>query len=199
MAGVGPGDHACCSFGSDDEQRVLVGRLGSDAIARGHRLIYLADRSEESSIRSYLDDAGVDTDAGLTSGQIEIRPFGATDMGAGAFDPERQIAALGAEKDRARADGFSALSLIGEMSWAVSRPGDAARIALYERAVNRIFSDAAVTGVCQYDTRLFPDDLLSRLVDAHDFKIAIGPGWSRVDKGGIRRARTPHWDPGHLG
>jgi anti-anti-sigma factor len=52
-----------------------------------------------------------------------------------------------------------------------------------------------MTGVCQYDTRLFPDQLLSRLVDVHSSKIAIGPGATRVTK---RAAAVAEQDAGEL-
>ncbi len=195
LAGVRPGHHVCCSFGSDDQHRAVVGRFGSEAIARGDRLIYLADRSDEASIRCYLDEAGVDSAAGLASGQIDLRAFGNTNMVDGSFDPERQIAELGVERARAKADGFAGLALVGEMSWVVGRPREADRIATYEREVGRIFSAADVTAVCQYDTRLFPGELFARLTGAHQFRIAIGPGWTRVEKGAVTMVEH---DGGHL-
>lgn len=185
LAGVGPGDHACCSFGSDDEQAALVGRFASQAVARHERLIYLADHTDEASIRSYLDVAGIDTNSCLRSGQIELRFFRDTGMADESFDAERHIAGWEAEKARAKADGFSALAATGEMSFAVRRPLETDEVVLYEREVTRIFSAADVTGLCLYDTRLFPDQLLSRLVGVHEFRIALDPDGSTVTRGAV--------------
>jgi anti-anti-sigma factor len=71
------------------------------------------------------------------------------------------------------------------MSWIVRRPLEIDEIILYEREVTRIFSPADLSGLCQYDTRVFPDELLARLVGVHEFRIAIDPGSTTVTRGAV--------------
>jgi anti-anti-sigma factor len=170
LAGMVPGDHVCCSFGSDDEHQAIVGRFTRQALARRERVLYLTDRTDEATIRDYLDEAGVDSAAGLARGGIEIRPFDQA-QGGGALDPEAMIAGLDAEGRRALRDGYSALAVTGEMSWAIGRPAEQAAVIAYEREATRVFSTARVESLCQCDRRLFPDELLSRLAGVHDFTV----------------------------
>src|SRR2546423_745422 len=167
LAGLMPGDHTCCVFGSDDEQKAIVGRFGSDSLGRGERLLYLADRSSEALVQSYLDAAGVDTRRCIASHQVLIRPYDALSSAGSDFDPEEQIAYLEAERRQALADGFSALAAMAEMSWALAWPDVEERVVDYEREVSRIFVAADVDGVGQYDRRLFPAHPLSKMTSAH--------------------------------
>jgi hypothetical protein len=109
VAGIGPGDHACCVFGPDDEQQALVGRFARGAIGRGERLFDLTDRSDEATIRSYLDDAGVDAARCLSLRRLQIRH--SAEMGlAGGFDGERLLATCEAVARAAVDDGFSGVA-----------------------------------------------------------------------------------------
>jgi anti-anti-sigma regulatory factor len=172
VAGIVPGDHVCASFGSDDEQQAIVARYAGQALRRNERLLYLADRSDDATIRAYLAEDGIDLDAGRARGQIVIRRFARE---PGRTDPEALIAALQAERVAARRDGYSALCGTSEMSWTLARGADAATVLEYEREVGRVFKAADVTGLCQYDRRLFAPAVLDRLVAAHEFQLRTGP------------------------
>jgi hypothetical protein len=173
VAGIVPGDHVCASFGSDEEHRALLGRYARQALARSERFLYLADRSDDATIRASLAEAGVDFDAGLAQRQIVIRRI---EQVPKRLDPEAIIATLQADRVAARRAGYSALSGAAEMSWTL-RPagGDADAVLQYEREVSRVFKTADVAGLCQYDRRLFEPEVLERLVATHEFQLRIGP------------------------
>lgn len=171
-AGILPGDHACASFGSDEEQCALVGRYAREALRRAERLLYLAHATEEATIRAHLEAAGIDVDAAIALGQIEIRR---SEPGHGPLDPVAIIAALQTDLRHARRDGYSALCVATEMSWALERAGEPDAGVRYERMVSRAFMSTGVAAMCLYDRRLFAPDALERLVATHDFQICTGP------------------------
>lgn len=173
VAGILPGDHACASFGSDQEHRALVGRYARQALRRGERLLYVAHATDEATVRGHLEAEQIDVDAAVALGQIEIRRD--VHAGGGAVDPEAIVAALQADVRDAQRDGYSALCVTTEMSWALEHPAELDAIERYERAVSRVFGAAHVAAVCQYDRRLFAPDVLERLTAAHDFQIRTGP------------------------
>lgn len=173
IAGFAPGDHACASYGSDDEHRALVARYGRQAMRRGERLLYLAQSSDDASVRRILAQEGIDVDTAIALRQIEV--LAVADI-CEPFDPEAAIAKLQAARRAALHDGYSALSVAIEMSWALRAPAaeiEAARH--FERHVNRVFSSADIVGLCLYDRRLGSADALERLVTAHDFQLCTGP------------------------
>jgi anti-anti-sigma factor len=164
VAGLLPGDHVCCTFGSPDEQQAIVGHHARNAINRGAQFFYFADRSDESTVRDYLDEAGVDAAAGLASGQIQIRRWFVPD---GELDVEAMIASFEELKATTRQEGYSALVGASEMSWSLD--SDADRVVQYERDVDRVFEAADVIGLCLYDRRLFSPERLAPLEAAHDY------------------------------
>jgi anti-anti-sigma regulatory factor len=171
IAGIVPGDHVCASYGSDDEHQAIVAGYARQALRRNERFLYLADRSDDATIRAYLAEEGIDLDAGRALGQIRIRRL---EHGAGRLDPEAMIAALQADRVAARCDGYSALCGAAEMSWTLTRPAQTDAVVEYEREVSRVFKTADVAGLCQYDRRLFAADVLERLVATHAFRVCIG-------------------------
>ncbi|MGH2898163.1 MAG: MEDS domain-containing protein [Solirubrobacteraceae bacterium] len=170
--GIVPGDHVCASFGSDEEHQALVGRYARQALRRGERLLYLVHSSDGATIRRYLEQEGIDVEAGLALGQIEIRRV---EHDRSAIEPEAMVAALQADRAAALRDGYSALCLTAEMSWAPTRPAEVDAVLRYEREVDCVFADSDIAGVCQYDRRLVDPAVLERLVAAHAFQICTGP------------------------
>ena len=171
------GDHTwrpcVLQFGSDDEKQAIVGRFGRDALARGERLVYLTDRSDEATIRAYLDEASVDFARGLAKGQTEIRECSPAGRAGAGLDPESMVAGLEAERRSALEAGYGALAVTGEMSWSLARHADAEAGSEYERDVNRIFGAAEITGLCQCDRRVFPNELQSRLLSVQPFDVLM--------------------------
>lgn len=106
VAGIVPGDHVCASFGSDEEHQAIVGRYARQALRRGERLLYFLHSSDDATIRRYLELAGIDVEAGIALGQIELRPV---EHDRSTIDPEAIIASLQADRRGALRDGYSAL------------------------------------------------------------------------------------------
>jgi hypothetical protein len=170
-AGIVPGDHVCASFGSDEEHQAIVGRYARHALRRGERFLYQAHSSDDATIRAYLEQEGIDVEAGLALGRIEIRRIA---YDREPIDAAAIVAGLQSERRAAVRDGYSALSTATEMSWALTRPGETAAVVRYEREVNRVFATADIAGVCLYDRRLFDPGVLERLVATHEFQLCTG-------------------------
>jgi hypothetical protein len=173
VAGIVPGDHVCASFGSDEEHQALVGRYARQALRRGERFLYFAHASHEATIRTYLEREGIDAEAGLALGQIEIRRVA---HHAGPLDTEAMVGELQADRRTALRDGYSALSATAEMTWALTRPNELDAVIRYEREVNRVFAAADVAGLCQYDRRAFTTSVLDQLIATHEFQLCTGHG-----------------------
>jgi hypothetical protein len=161
----------CASFGSDEEHQAIVGRYARQALRRGERFLYYAHSSDDATIRTYLAQEGIDVEAGLALGQIEIRRI---EYDREPIDPAAIVAGLQSARRAALRDGYGALSITAEMSWALTRPGETGAVVRYEHEVNRVFATADIAGMCQYDRRLFAPDVLERLVATHEFQLCTG-------------------------
>jgi anti-anti-sigma factor len=174
------GDHACVVFESDAAQAALVGRFASDALARGDRLFYLADRADESDVVSYLNEAGLRGRECLDRGQLQI--LHSSEMGLeGGFDAERQVVVWNALLDQAHDDGYAAMAACAEMTWTQSWKLEPDVVIDYERSATPLFAKGALSAICQYDARAFMPALMHRAKHVHSITCEVADGICRVD------------------
>ena len=172
------GDHACCVFGTDDEQAQLVSRFARDAFARGDRLFYLADMADEDTVVGFVDDAGLDGRALLYAGALQILPSQALNLEDG-FDRDRQMAIWDQRVAQARADGFGGLAVAAEMTWSLSWGVDSDVLIEYEAAAGAAFDSNEMSALCQYDSRFFADDVAQHVCRVHPYAVTVhAGGWS---------------------
>lgn len=169
---VAPGDHACGVFASDDDQAALVGRFARDAFARGDRLFYLADRSEEASVVAFLENAGFEGRKRLGSGELQVLHSSQMALEDG-FERDRQMAVWDQLVAQARNDGYRGLSVAAEMSWALSWKVAPEAVIDYEATAGEVFASGHMAALCQYDTRLFEGPLIERAGHAHPYTLAV--------------------------
>ncbi|HEY2771440.1 MAG TPA: MEDS domain-containing protein [Solirubrobacteraceae bacterium] len=173
LAGFVAGDHACCEYGEDDSHDEIVTRVARGSLERDERLMVLTHHANAERILRRVAAAGIEAEEWHATGRLEIAS--ADDLySAGEFDADHQISAFEGEKRRARSDGYNGLAVTAEMSWMVDAPTDWCAILDYERRVTRIF-DAGLRGLCLYDRRAFPKELMAEALSTHDFEIGVRP------------------------
>jgi anti-anti-sigma factor len=177
---VSPGDHACCVFESDDDQATLLARFARDAVARRDRIFYLADQSDENKVVNFLSDAGLDAKRMLDSGALQV--LHSTDMALeDGFDRDRQLGIWRQLTGMARNDGYRGLAVAAEMSWALTWEVESDALIHYESTAAPVFVSRELSAICQYDTRLFNEEMLERAGHAHRYTMSLGEDEYAVD------------------
>jgi anti-anti-sigma factor len=177
---VSPGDHACCVFESDDDQAKLLARFARDAVARRDRIFYLADRADENKVVDLLSDAGLDAKRMLDSGALHV--VHSADMGLeDGFDRDRQLGAWRQLTGMARNDGYRGLAAAAEMSWALTWEVESDALIHYESTSDPLFLSRELSAICQYDTRLFDEEMLERAGHAHRYTMSFGEDEYAID------------------
>lgn len=169
--GVQPGDHLCLIYRTEDEHRtILTGYIGG-GLERGERVLYIADVRTARQIRGYLRNAGIDARGAQKRGQLVFLMADGASTRDGVLDPQGMIALLRKETQRARDDGFSGLRVTGETTWALRGPRGSERLIEYETLLSEFFPGSACTGLCPYDARRFPPDILLDVLRIHPVAI----------------------------
>ena len=165
------GDHACCVYGSDAVQADFVARFARDAVARGDRLFYLGDRSDEAHVVAMLDAGGVDGKALLDSGGLAY--LHSSQMGLeDGFDRERQLDGWRALIGQARNDGYGGLAALAEMTWAQTWKVDSHALIDYEATAHEVFESRELSALCQYDARCWGESVIPHVGHAHPIALA---------------------------
>jgi ABC-type transporter Mla MlaB component len=161
------GEHACCRFARAEDRERIVGSFVADALERGHKVLCLCD--DEASMVPYR----LRFDVALATGQLELRDAREAYTPNGAVDVDRVLVTLRDEHARALAAGYAALSVTGEMSWALDGlPGVSDELAAYEERLAELMEQGTLVLMCQYDQVRFAAGTLSEVAASHPIDVA---------------------------
>lgn len=171
VADLRPGDHLCCLFETEEEHRAVLTPFLRAGLENHEKVLYIVDERTAETVLGYLQDSGLDLDPYLESGQLRIFSRGDTYLLEGRFDPHRMIGMLGEETRKALEEGYGALRVTGEMSWALRGLPGSERLIEYENSLNEFFHNNRILGICQYDRRLFAPDVLLDVLKTHPYAL----------------------------
>jgi len=165
------GDHMCCLYDTEDEHSYLLTPYLIHGLNQHQKVIYITDAHNGDQVLGYLEKEKVKVDHPLDSGQLKLITASDSYLKDGEFDPDRMIRMLDSETEKAINEGYSALRVTGEMSWALrSRPGTE-RLIEYEAKLNNFIPERPVVALCQYDRRRFDADILRDVLRTHPIAV----------------------------
>lgn len=154
-AGPSHRGHSCCLYQTEDERRATVGLFLKKGLEQGDKVVYAANARSADGVFEYLGGSGVDVRSYLSSGQLSVLSHDETFLLGGTFSPERMVALLRTEKDKANSEGYAQLRGAGDMSWALGRPADSERLIECEAMVDPLLNVPGCLAMCCYDQRQF--------------------------------------------
>lgn len=139
--------HVCAFFHTrDEEYRVLMPFI-QEGFDHGDRAFHIVDPAHRPDHLGRLREAGIDTAAAETSGQLTVLPWEQAYLRGGHFDQNAMLALIGEVLTGGKELGFPLTRLVANMEWALEdRPG-VADIVEYETRLNFVLPkyDDAVT------------------------------------------------------
>jgi hypothetical protein len=96
----------------------------------------------------------------------------------GDFDPEETMVVFSQAIEDALSAGFNGVRAAADMSWALALEGGAERLITYEALLRSLFSSARATGLCLYDRKRMPLDVIDGALATHPV-IRRGDTYSR--------------------
>jgi signal transduction histidine kinase len=161
------GDHLCCIYESEEEHQAVLVPFLRQGLERNEKVVYIVDSHTAEIILNYLRGDGLDVEPYLSSGQLVILTHNDAYMREGVFDPEKMIALLRSEMEKALSEGYSALRITGEMTWALRGLPGSERLIEYEARLNEFFPSSRCLAICQYDRRRFEPGILLSVLRTH--------------------------------
>lgn len=167
-------DHLCLIYESQAEQFAAVVPFVRSGLEAGQRCVYIADDNAADEVVAALSGSGVDVEAETGRGALRVLTKRESYLRGGRFDPDEMIAFLADAVDAAKADGFSALRVTGEMTWVLGGAPGTERLFEYEAKLNRFFPGHDALAVCQYNRARFPPDMILDVIRTHPVVISDG-------------------------
>ncbi len=171
LAGLEPGDHLCCIYEAEEEHRALLTPFLRHGLERDQKVIYIVDARTAEAVLGYLREDGMAAEPNLESGQLSIIGVKDAYMKEGVFDPDGMIALLRSETALALSEGYDALRVTGEMTWALHGLPGSNRLIEYEARLNEFLPGSKCLAICQYDRRRFDPALLLDVLSTHPIAI----------------------------
>jgi len=166
-----PGDHLCCIYQTEEEHRSLVTPFLRHGLEQDQKAIYIVDARTAETVIGYLRDDKVKVEPYLEKGQLAIIDAKDAYMKEGASDPEGMIELLRSETELALSEGYKALRVTGEMTWALQGFPGSERLIEYEAKLNEFFPGSKCLAICQYDRRRFDSEILLDVLTTHPIAI----------------------------
>ncbi|MBI4315333.1 MAG: MEDS domain-containing protein [Chloroflexi bacterium] len=182
LQGLAVHDHLCLIYETQAEQFAAIAPFVRLGLERGERCIYIADDNTTQTVLEALQGGGIDADEALRSGRLIIAGKRDAYLKQGYFDPDWMIGFLAESTRAAKAAGFSALRVTGEMTWQLG--GDPStgsgqvpgveRLIEYEAKLNRFFPEHDALAICQYNCARFSPEIILDVIRTHPLVISGG-------------------------
>jgi CheY-like chemotaxis protein len=167
MASLRHGDHTCLVYESEEEQVRAAAHFLAEGLCKGERSAFAGDGRAAGHVTAALRGVGVNTGRERERGALLYSTTGEAYLRAGWFDLEGQFRHLGGLVGQSLADGFTGLRHAGEMHWALGSEPGCDRLLEYEARLNDLVPKLSLTGMCQYDRRRFPAEVVRDALRAH--------------------------------
>jgi PAS domain S-box-containing protein len=163
-----PHDHLCLIYESPDEWEETIIPFIRIGLERGEKCLYVTATHTAEEIRERLTEAGINVPEIESRGQLSILLGDEVYTAGGCFDPDRMIQRLINETEKAVGQGYPALRVTGEMTWALKGVVGSERFLEYAAKLNRdFFPKYPCLAICQYERWQFGSEIIWSAILTH--------------------------------
>ena len=159
--------HLGSFFDTDNQRQTLLRAFVVQGLRQHERVVLIQDEHTGTTDLSHANLVGIDLSSCTVPGQLRIFTAHQTFLQQGFFDPRRVIAWLKRETRMAEADGYGALRIAADMSWALQGFHGSERLIDYETELDAFLRGRQCRILCQYDARRFPPAVLQHALTTH--------------------------------
>jgi hypothetical protein len=152
---LGEHRHVCAFFNSIDEEHRVLRPFIKEGFDSGDRALHIVDPELREEHLRKLGEAGIDVDAAIDSGQLDLRLWQDAYLRDDRFDQDAMLALIEGELQSAAAKGSRHVRLLAHMEWSLlDRPG-VEDLLEYETRLNYVIPKYEDPVVCTYDLSKF--------------------------------------------
>ncbi|WP_460357875.1 MEDS domain-containing protein [Actinoallomurus acanthiterrae] len=182
-----PGDHGWLPFVTAEHRRQIVGGFVRDGLSRSEKVVCIGEITPER-IECIRRSASPRAVRFLEGGRLRLIHRGQVCGAGGRPDPDLMASTVRREIDRATDEGYRAIRLSIDFSWALRRAfGTRLLLECEDRFDAVVGTSAMAMAICQIDRGLCSPDQLAVLGGSHQVLVVADPDF---DDGILRITRT---------
>ena len=171
---LGQHRHICAFFNGVDEQYRVLRSFIKDGLDHGDKAFHLINPELREDHLRRLAEAGIDVQAAIGTGQLEVRPWQQGPLSGGRFDQDTWLATFEQVLQSGPAGGYSQTRFLAHMEWAlVDLPGVDDLIE-FETMVNYVILKYDDAVICAYDLSKFGARVVMDALRTHPVVIVGG-------------------------
>jgi hypothetical protein len=164
-AGLGLHGHGCWTYADDQEFRAGAYAFLNDGVALGQALMYVG-AGTVAKLRSDLDDLP-EVDRLLGEGRLRIMPIENVYAVGEPIDATGQLTMFSTSTSAALVDGYTGLRVVADVTTLVLDAELWRDHLHWESVADRYAAKNPLAGLCCYDRRALPDEILADLCSVH--------------------------------
>jgi PAS domain S-box-containing protein len=160
-------NHVCLPYTTQKEQLAMLVPLVRTGMERHERWIYVGSPGSTDAILLALKNGGLDAQKLLQSGALDTFTPQDIYVQKDGYAPETLIAFLAEAAEQAKADGFTALRVVGGMAWLPGTETSSEELMTYEGSLSELVSKSSIVVFCLYNHTNCPPDCVTDIIRAH--------------------------------
>lgn len=145
-----------------------------EGVDLGNKIWYIVDPDLRTQHLKVLAESGLDPDALLQDGRLEVRQWEDAHLIPGHFDQDAMLAMVDGILETHVQQGFPKTRIWSNQEWALKDLPGVGDIAEYESRWNTMSAKHDVLTVCVYDTSRFGGGIVIDMLRTHPFALVGG-------------------------
>ena len=164
-------DHACLTFGDEEELLDLTAAFVRDGLAAGLQVVWLSDAAPQQAAGE-LARRGIQAQPALERGQLTAAGCEGRLLTGQAFHADTAVGWLARQVESSRQAGFPGLRLAVDMGWALRPVTGIEELPRFEEGITGILDGGTASVLCQYDRGRFDPVTLASVGEFHTRSVA---------------------------
>jgi anti-anti-sigma regulatory factor len=164
-------DHACLTFGEEDELFDLTAAFVRDGLAAGLKVVWLSDAAPQVAVGE-LTRRGIATSSALGTGQMTAAGCDGRLLSGQAFRADAAVGWLIGQVESSREAGFPGLRVAVDMGWALRPVTGIEELPRFEEGIAAALEGTMASVLCQYDRGRFDPVTLASVAGFHTRSVA---------------------------
>jgi hypothetical protein len=171
---LGGQHHICAFFNSADEEHRVLRSFFKRGFERGDKAFHLVNPAQRGEHLKRLEEAGINVQNAMDTGQLEVRSWHDAPLRGGRFDQDAWLVSFEQVLQAGPASGYAQTRFLAHMEWAlVDLPGVEDLIE-FETRVNYVVPKYDNIVICAYDLSKFSAGVVMDALRTHPVVIIGG-------------------------